>query len=54
MAKKKSKSGRRPVEPEEKVILVGFYIKQKFVTRVGGISRAREIAANQLEHYDTH
>lgn len=54
MAKKKQKSGRKPVDPEEKIILVGFYIARKFVDRVGGISRAREIARKQVEHYDTH
>lgn len=51
MAKKKSKSGRKPVEPEEKVILVGFYIKRKYVDKVGGIERAREIAADTVENY---
>lgn len=52
MAKKKQKSGRKPVSPEEKVILVGFYIKRKFVEGVGGISKAREIAYDAVTTYD--
>lgn len=54
MAKKKSKGGRKPVEPEEKVILVGFYTKTRYVDRVGGMERAREIAKSELENYDWH
>jgi excinuclease UvrABC nuclease subunit len=45
-------SGRKPVSPEEKVILVGFYIKRKIVESVGGISKAREIAHQAVATYD--
>ena len=51
MAKKKKPGGRKPVEPEEKVILVGFYTKTKNVLRVGGMDQAREIAKTSLEQY---
>ena len=49
MAKKKQTGGRKPVKPEEKVILVGFYTKQKFVDSVGGMEMARTICKNHLE-----
>lgn len=48
MAKKKS-GGRKPVEPAEKVILVGFYTKKKVVDKAGGMEQAREIVKNYLE-----
>ena len=54
MTKKKSSAGRKPVQDQERKILVGFYIQQKFVDRVGGLPEARRIAAHQLETYDTH
>lgn len=49
MAKKKQKSGRKPVKPSEKVILVGFYVKKSVVDSVGGMDRAREIAKTYIE-----
>lgn len=49
MAKKKKTGGRNPVEPAEKVILVGFYTKQRFVDEVGGMVEARKIAKEALE-----
>lgn len=52
MAKKRNKGGRKPVDPEEKVILVGFYVKQKFVTKIGGMDRAREYAKAELETFE--
>ncbi len=48
MAKKKKTGGRNPVEPAEKVILVGFYAKQKFIDAVGGMEEARNIARLSL------
>jgi len=39
---KKAKTGRKPVEPPEKVILVGFYTKQKVVDRRGGMDKIRQ------------
>lgn len=49
---KKIKQGRKKVEPSEKVILVGFYTKRKFVDKVGGMDKAREIAKDSIEtHY---
>lgn len=45
---KKMKTGRKKVEPSEKVILVGFYIKRKMVDRVGGMDEARKLAYNHI------
>lgn len=42
------KTGRKKVEPSEKVILVGFYIKRKFIERVGGMEQARNLAYNHI------
>lgn len=49
MAKKKNNGGRKPIEPAEKAILVGFYIKKKFVDLVGGKEKARQIARVAVE-----
>jgi hypothetical protein len=51
MAKKKQKGGRKPIDPKERVILVGFYVKNSFVEQVGGMGRAREIAKESVENY---
>ena len=51
MAKKKQKGGRKPVDPEEKIILVGFYIKNKLVKQVGGMEMARIIAKESIENH---
>lgn len=48
MAKKKQKGGRKPIDPDEKVILVGFYIKRKFVENIGGMDNARIVAHNAV------
>lgn len=53
MAKKKQKGGRKRIDPKEKVILVGFYVKNNYVQQVGGMDRAREIAKESLENYQT-
>jgi hypothetical protein len=50
MAKKKQKGGRKPVKPEEKVILVGFYTKKANIDKVGGMEIAREMAKNYIEN----
>lgn len=52
MAKKKSKGGRKKVDPKEKVVLVGFYVKNRFIEEVGGMETARAIAKASLE--DSH
>jgi len=52
MAKRKGKGGRKPVEPEEKVIQVNFYTKTKYVQSIGGMDRAREFVKNQLETFE--
>lgn len=52
MAKKKQKGGRKKIDPKEKVILVGFYVKNAYVERVGGMSRARDIAKDSVEQYN--
>lgn len=49
MAKKKSNSGRKPVEPAERIILVGFYVKRKYVDALGGMDRVREISKLEIE-----
>lgn len=52
---KKIKTGRKKVQPSEKVILVGFYIKRKSVDQVGGMDAARRIAAEAvLKHAVYH
>jgi len=51
MAKKKQKGGRKPVEPSEKVILVGFYTKKKVVDEVGGMDEARKLAKDAVENH---
>lgn len=51
MAKKKKSGGRNPVEPSEKVILVGFYTKQRIVDDVGGMAEARKLAKESLENF---
>lgn len=45
---KKIKTGRKKVEPAEKVILVGFYIKRKVIEKVGGMDQARKLAYNHI------
>lgn len=52
MVKKKAKTGRKRLPEEEKVVLVGFYVKNSHIKRVGGMERAREIAKKELETYD--
>lgn len=47
--KKKQKTGRKPVEPSEKVILVGFYVRQKVVDANGGMDKLREKCKNAAE-----
>lgn len=49
MAKKRKTGGRNPVEPSERVILVGFYTKQHVVDGVGGMESARNLAKNYIE-----
>lgn len=46
---KKIKTGRKKVEPQEKVILVGFYTKRKFIEKVGGMEKARQMAKDFIE-----
>lgn len=48
MAKKKT-GGRKPVEPAEKVMLVGFYTKKKVIDKAGGMEQVREAAKNYVE-----
>lgn len=49
MAKKKQKGGRKPVEPSEKVILVGFYTKKRVIDKVGGMEEARKLGKEAVE-----
>jgi hypothetical protein len=51
MVKKKAKTGRKRLPEEEKVVLVGFYVKNEHIRRVGGMERAREIAKNTVENW---
>lgn len=53
MAKKKQKGGRKRIDPSEKVILVGFYVKKSVVEQVGGMDQAREIAKFAVENIVT-
>lgn len=52
MAKKKKTGGRKSVDPAEKVVLVGFYTKQKNIDRAGGMHIAREKAKALFEACD--
>lgn len=52
MAKKKKTGGRNPVEPAEKVVLVGFYTKQKNIDKAGGMKIARAKAKALFESCD--
>lgn len=49
MAKTKKTSGRKPVTPAEKVILVGFYVKRKYVDILGGMDEVRTKAKEYIE-----
>lgn len=49
MAKKKRTSGRKRIDPKEKMILVGFYTKKKYVDIIGGMDEARERAKIAVE-----
>lgn len=52
MAKKKNKAnrgGRKPVQPSEKMVLVGFYVKQWMIDLLGGKDKTREMAKNSIE-----
>ncbi len=50
---KKNKSGRKKVDPREKVILVGFYTKKSVVDNCGGMSTVRDIAKKYVEDIAT-
>ncbi len=46
---REGKTRKAHVEPSEKVILVGFYTKQRYVDQVGGMAEARKRAKNAIE-----
>lgn len=48
---KKQKTGRKKVEPAEKVILVGFYTQKKNVDRLGGLPETRNKCKEMVENY---
>jgi len=48
---KKQKTGRKSVPDAEKVILVGFYTKQKNVDNLGGLPATREKCKEWVENY---
>lgn len=57
MAKKKptrggarAKSGRKPVE--DKKVAVTFYVRQSVIDAAGGMSAAKAVAAEAVEHYE--
>lgn len=47
--KKASILGRKPVAPEKKAILVGFYVRQEVINMVGGMDAARQMAKGYIE-----
>lgn len=49
MAKKKNNSGRKPIDPSERVILVGFYVKKKVIDMLGGMVSIRDKAKKEME-----
>ena len=49
MAKKKSNVGRKPVEPSERIVLVGFYTKQSIIDHLGGKDAVRKMCKNWIE-----
>ena len=48
---KRQKTGRKSVPDAEKVILVGFYTKQKNVDNLGGLPATREKCKEWVENY---
>lgn len=46
---KKQKSGRKKVNPAEKVILVGFYTKKSVIETIGGMDKTRSYAKEIVE-----
>lgn len=50
MAKRKQKSGRKPVDPSKRVVMVGFYVQQSIIDLLGGMEKTREIAKSHVEH----
>lgn len=42
-------AGRKKVDPKEKVVLVGFYIKNRFIEEIGGMENARVFAKASIE-----
>jgi len=46
---KKIKTGRKKIEHSEKVILVGFYTKRKFVEALGGMDKVRDMCKGEVE-----
>ncbi len=49
MAKKKQKSGRKPINDQEKVVLVGFYVKRYIIDALGGMDKVRELSKYEVE-----
>ncbi len=50
MAKKKSTAGRKPVEPQERAVLVGFYTKQSIIDGLGGKDSVRKMCKEFIEN----
>jgi len=50
MAKKKTKTGRKKVDPANKVILLGFYTKRSNIDAVGGMDKARTLCKEMFEN----
>lgn len=50
MAKRKQKTGRKPIEPSKRVVLVGFYVQQSIIDLLGGMEKTREMAKQHIEH----
>lgn len=46
---RKTKLGRRPIDPAEKKVLLGFYTTQKYIDKLGGLDRARSLAKLEFE-----
>lgn len=46
---RRKNSGRKKLHPEEKRITISVYPQSKFVDKIGGVDKAKEVALNAIE-----
>ncbi len=49
MKKKKLTGGRRPIDPDERVVQVNFYTKKSQIIKIGGMDEVRDKARTYIE-----